>query len=96
MVLPLERVKKRSFYFFFTLFGDKIYRVMVRYKTYSVFEIMEKTLKTREKTKIYQEKRGYENNDKNIIYMPRQHLPQPHGRVHTQGYGQSERASGRV
>jgi hypothetical protein len=35
---------------------------------------MEKTLKTREKMRLYRDIRSYEKYDKNIICMPRQHM----------------------
>ena len=47
---------------------------MVRYKTKGVIEVMEKALKTWEKTRLYQAIRRYEKYDKNIIYLPRQYL----------------------
>ena len=50
--------------------GDKICETMVRYTKYQDFEVMEKTLRIREKTRIYQDIRRYDSNGKNLIYMP--------------------------
>ena len=47
---------------------------MVRYTRNRVFEVREKTLKTREKTRLYQAIRSYEKYDKNIIYMPQEQI----------------------
>ena len=43
---------------------------MVNYTRNQVFEVREKTLKTREKTRIYRDIRRYVNNDKNTFYLP--------------------------
>ena len=32
--------------------------------------------------------KGYISNDKNLIHLPRQYLPQPNGRVRDEGFGQ--------
>ena len=32
--------------------------------------------------------KGYKSNDKNLIHLPRQYLPQPHGRVRDEGLGE--------
>ena len=39
--------------------------------------------------------KGYKSNDKNLIRLPRQHLPQPDGRVHNERSGAQSGAGGR-
>ena len=51
---------------FYSFWGTKIYRVMVRYTRNRVFGARGKTLKTWEKTKIYRDIRSYEKYGKNF------------------------------